>query len=198
VPTSVPTSREKVCVCGSASEPYRALCPRAVASRLSSLGTPQSEGSLSDLRCVAIDDEAQRFTLKPGSNEVSLEAPISAAETDVRYTLLVEDGRLVNALRAGRLYHHPDARQYGCPPAEYAKDILAAANTGGLDNKFQILRERVLRKWRFRAGGKKFRYRNATEFTVRYEFPFGAPTTKTVHAVQAGELWKTFPICSGE
>jgi hypothetical protein len=135
--------------------------------------------------------------LKPGENTLEIQAPISAVETMVRWISLLEDGRMVNALRAGRLYHHPDAKKYGCPPFEYARDVVNASAQGVLDTDFQVLRATTRRHWTFTVAGKKFRYRNAAEMAVRFEYSFTSQTS-TVHAVRVGKLWKTFPTCAGE
>jgi hypothetical protein len=143
------------------------------------------------------DESHLSFDLEPGENVMEIQTPISAVETMVRWISLLEDGRMATALRAGRLYHHPAARKYGCAPLEYARDVVSSSAQGVLDTDFQVLRATTLRRWTFAAGGKKYRYRNAAEMAVRLRYPFGARTS-TVHAVRLGELWKTFPICAGE
>jgi hypothetical protein len=143
------------------------------------------------------DTSPVSVSLKPGENTTEIKARISAVETMVRWLSLLEDGRRVNALRAGRLYHHSDAKKYGCPPAEYASDVVTAASQGVLDTDFDVLRSTTLRHWKFTEGGKTFRYRNAAEMAVRFKYAFTS-STSTVHAVREGKLWKTFPICSAE
>lgn len=111
-----------------------------------------------------LDDE--EVNLMPGQSEITLDAPISAVETFVRWELLLESGRRPNLIRAGRKYHHPDSLRYGCPPREFASDVQRNDDAGTSANDFQVLGQRSLRRWVSHVGDKRFRYRNAAELTV--------------------------------